>query len=138
MDSKQKAEELFSVLVKIKSRLSEIPFEYSQVEVGTLLYLMFTKDGISISELRDALEVSMPRSVSIVNTLESKKMITKVTDENDKRKTIIYITKKGKEEILNKKELAIEHMSKIIERVDEKDVDEYIRLAKKLNNIIQE
>ena len=61
-----------------------------------------------------------------------------MNDKDDKRKTIIYITPTGKELVLKKKEEAINKMEKIIERLDEEDIEEYIKLAEKIGNIIKE
>lgn len=82
--------------------------------------------------------MSLPRIASVINSLESKKLIEKMNDREDKRKTIIYITPTGKEMILKKKEETINKMEKIIEKLDEEDIEEYIKLAEKIGNIIKE
>lgn len=138
MDARAKAEEFFETIVQKKKTLIEIPLNCSQGETGTLLYLTFVKDGISSSELADILEVSLPRVASVLNSLETKNFIEKNIDKKDKRKTIIHITETGKELVLCKKEEAINKITKIIERLDEKDINEYIRLSKKIGKIIQE
>ena len=95
MDARAKAEEFFEIIAQRKKNLIEIPLNCSQGETGTLLYLMFIKDGISSSELAEVLRVSLPRIASVVNSLESKKLIEKTIDSEDKRKTVIRITKRG-------------------------------------------
>lgn len=80
----------------------------------------------------------MPRVASLLNTLEPKKLVEKLTDKEDKRKTIVNITSVGKELILNKKEETINRITKIIEKLDEEDINEYIRLAKKIGKIMEE
>lgn len=102
------------------------------------MYLTFVKDGITPSELAEILGVSMPRVVSLVNSLESKKLIEKLTDKEDKRKTIVNITRVGKELVLDKKEEAINKITRVIEKLDEEDVNQYIRLAKKIGKIMEE
>ena len=96
------------------------------------------KNRITPSELAEILDVSLPRVVSLLNSLESKKLIEKKTDSQDKRKTIINITKVGKELVLSKKEEAISKIARIIEKLDEEDINEYIRLAKKIGRIMEE
>lgn len=59
-----------------------------------------------------------------------------MTDKEDKRKTIINITEQGRNLVLAKKEEAIEKIAKIVEELDEKDINEYIRLAKKISIIM--
>lgn len=106
--------------------------------MGTLLYLTFVKNEITPSKIAENLNVSMPRVISVLNSLESKKLINRKLDKDDKRKTIINITDIGKEIVLNKKEEAINKIVKIIEKLDEQDINEYIRLSKKIGKIMEE
>ena len=138
MDAREKAEEFFEAIAQRKKTLIEIPLNCSQGETGTLLHLTFVKNGISSSELAEVLKVSLPRVASVVNSLESKKLIEKMVDSEDKRKTVIYITKDGKELVLAKKEEAINKITKIIEKLNEEDINEYIRLSKKIGKIVEE
>lgn len=138
MDARAKAEEFFETIVKRKKSLIEIPLNCSQGETGALLYLALVQNGITPSELSEILDVSLPRIASVLNSLEAKKLISKMTDSEDKRKTIVNITKVGKELVLNKKEEAINKLTKIIEKLDEDDINEYIRLAKKIGKIMEE
>lgn len=138
MDAKVKAEEFFETIVKRKKSLIEIPRNCSQGETGALLYLTFVKDGITSSELAEVLNVSLPRVVSLINSLEAKNLVEKLTDKEDKRKTIVNITDIGKELVLIKKEEAINKITKVIEKLDEEDINQYIRLAKKIGKIMEE
>lgn len=138
MNNREKAEELFDVILKTGKSLTQIPMDCSQGETGTLLYLTFKKDGITATELSEILKVSLPRIVSLLNNLESKQLIKKIIDDNDKRKTIIYITETGKQLILEKKEKAICKMAQIIEKLDDKEISQYIHLVKKIGSIIIE
>lgn len=138
MNSKAKAEEFFELIAKRRKNLIEIPLNCSQGETGTLLYLTFVKNGISSSELAENLNVSLPRITSVLNSLELKKLIQKSISNEDKRKTIVNITMIGKEIVLSKKQEAIEKITKIIEKLDEDDINQYIRLTKKIGNIMEE
>lgn len=138
MEAKTKAEEFFETIITRKKSLVEIPRNCSQGETGALLYLTFVKDGITSSELAEILNVSLPRVASLLNTLEAKKLVEKLTDKEDKRKTIVNITAVGKELVLSKKEEAINRITKVIEKLDEEDINEYIRLAKKIGKIMEE
>lgn len=138
MDARAKAEEFFETIIKRKKSLIEIPRNCSQGETGALLYLTFVKDGITSSELAEILNVSLPRIVSLINSLENKKLVNKLVDKDDKRKTVIYITQDGKKLVLEKKEEAILKLTKVIEKLDEEDINQYIRLAKKISSIMDE
>lgn len=138
MDCKAKAEEFFETIVRRRKTLAKIPLNCSQGETGTLLYLTFIQDGVSSSELAENLDVSLPRIASILNSLESKKLIEKMIDSVDKRKTIIHITEVGKELVLSKKNEAINKITKIMEKLDEEDVNQYIRISKKIEKVMGE
>lgn len=138
MNARKKAEEFFETVIKRRKSLIEIPRNCSQGETGALLYLTFEKDGITATELAEILNVSLPRVVSLINSLENKKLVKKLTDKEDKRKTVIYITPAGKNMVLEKKKEAISKLTKIIEKLDEEDINNYIQLAKKINLIMNE
>lgn len=136
MNCKAKAEEFFEIIAKRKKTLIEIPLNCSQGETGTLLYLTFVKNGISQSELAESLDVSLPRITSILNSLESKQLVEKQTDSEDKRKTIINITEIGKRIVLSKRQEAIDKISKIVEELDEEEINQYIKVTKKIGQIM--
>ena len=138
MDARAKAEEFFETIIKRKKSLIEIPRNCSQGETGALLYLTFVRDGVTSSELAETLNVSLPRIASLLNSLESKNLVRKLTDKEDKRKTIVNITAVGKELVLEKKEESINKLTRVIEKLDEEDINQYIRLAKKIGKIMDE
>lgn len=136
MDSQKKTEEFFNTIIKRRKTLIQIPFNYSQGEIGVLLYLTFEQDGIIASELSEILQVTSPRMVSILHSLEKKKLITKVSDSEDRRRTIIYVTDIGKKLVLDKKKEATDKVMKILEHLKEEEIDEYLRIVKKIGTII--
>lgn len=138
MDARAKAEEFFETIIKRKKSLIEIPRNCSQGETGALLYLTFVKNGITSSELAEILNVSLPRVASLLNSLASKKLVKKLTDKEDKRKTIVNITEVGRNLVLTKKEESIEKLTRVIEKLDEEDINQYIKLAQKIGKIMDE
>ena len=139
MNSREKAEEFLNLMFeKNKKCLVEKTKDLSQGEKGCLFYLTFVENNISASKLSEVLNVSMPRIVSLINTLETKGLIIKNCDQNDKRKTIITITDFGKKIVLDKKEEVISKLSNIIDALGENEFNEYIRLTKKINSIIED
>lgn len=138
MNCREKAEEFFDMIVKRKKTLVEIPLNCSQGETGAMLYLTFVKNGISSSELAENLNVSLPRITSVLNSLETKKWVEKNVNIEDKRKTIVNITAIGRMMVLSKKQEAIEKIEKIIDKLDEEDINQYIRLSKKIGKIMEE
>lgn len=138
MNAKMKAEEFFWMMLNCRKSLTEIPQNCSQGETGVLVYLAFMQDRITPSELSEKLNVSLPRIASVLNSLEFKELIIKEIDNEDKRKTIVAITQNGKEFVSNKKDEAINNLTLVLERLDEEEINEYIRITKKIVNIFEE
>lgn len=135
MNYNKKAEEIFETLTKRKKYIGELSSNISQGESGVLLYLLNINSNVSQSELSEKLEVTMPRIVAVINTLQKKELIEKNVDSTDKRKSIISITNKGKDNIIKKKEDAIKFIENVIKELDEQEIEQYIAISKKIERI---
>lgn len=135
MNYNKKAEEIFETLTKRKKYIGELSSNISQGESGVLLYLLNAKSNVSQSELSENLGVTMPRIVAVINTLQNKELIEKNLDSNDKRKSIISITNKGKDNIIKKKKDAIKFIENVIKELDEQEIEQYIAISKKIEQI---
>lgn len=134
MNYNEKAEEIFNSLTKRKKISDKMPSNISQGESGVLLYLL-NNDSVSQSELSEKLNITMPRVAAIINTLQDKMLVIKKTDLNDKRKTIITITEKGKKDILQKRKRAIIFIESIIKELTDEEIMQYISINKKIEEI---
>jgi len=137
-NAREKAEEFFNIMAINKKRMIDIPIYFSQGEPSTLRFLASNVNGTSISQISKAINVSMPRAMSLMNSLEAKGLVVKTNNNIDKRKTIVYISKLGKEVLESRKNEAINYITKIVEKLDEKDIENYIRIGKKISAIIDE
>lgn len=135
MNYNKKAEEIFETLTKRKKYIGELSSNISQGESGVLLYLLNSNSNVSQSELSENLGVTMPRIVVLINTLQKKELIEKNLDSNDKRKSIISITNKGKDNIIKKKKEAIKFIENVIKELDEQEIEQYIDISKKIERI---
>lgn len=135
MNYNKKAEEIFETLTKRKKYIGELSSNISQGESGVLLYLLNAKSNVSQSELSENLGVTMPRIVAVINTLQKKELIEKNVDSTDKRKSIISITNKGKDNIIKKKKDAIKFIENVIKELDEQEIEQYIAISKKIERI---
>ena len=135
MNYNEKAEEIFETVTKRKKYIDKVPSNISQGESGVLLYLLNSNNNVSQSDLSEKLDVSIARIVAIINTLQKKELIEKKIDANDKRKTIISITEAGKEIITQRKKQAIQFIDNVIKELDEKEIEQYIAINKKIEEI---
>lgn len=136
MKANKAAEEFFWMIVKCRKNLTEIPQNCSQGENGVLVYLSFS-DKASPTELSENLNLSLPRIASILNSLENKKLVIKNIDGDDKRKSIVEITVEGRKLVDNKRNEAIENITKVFENLNEEERKEYIRLTSKVLSTIE-
>lgn len=136
MNYNKKAEEIFETLTKRKKYIGELSSNISQGESGVLLYLLNSNSNVSQSELSENLGVTMPRIVAVINTLQKKELIEKNVDSTDKRKSIISITNKGKDNIIKKKKDAIKFIENVIKELDEQEIEQYIAISKKIEKIL--
>lgn len=134
MNYNEKAEEIFNSLTNRKKFVDKMSSNISQGESGVLLYLL-NNDSVSQSELSEKLNITMPRVAAIINTLQDKMLVIKKTDPNDKRKTIITITEKGKKDILQKRKNAIIFIESIIKELTDEEIMQYISINKKIEEI---
>ena len=135
---REKAQELFKIMSQTTKTLSKIPLSCSQGEIRILLYLSLKENGSTASKVSKELGMSLTRITAVFNSLEEKKLIKKNIDENDKRKTIISITKEGKRVIEEKQEEAITNMVTILEKLSEEEVNQYLNIVRKIQRIITE
>jgi len=74
-------------------RTLEIPFEVSWFP---LFYLLNRKDCISVTEIAKELKITHSAVSQLVTTIEKKKLITFIQDENDKRRRLISFSDEGR------------------------------------------
>ncbi len=137
MNYEEMAELLFKQLkANTTYSLTEILNEFNRGEVGVLSYLAFDKDKVSAGELSDKLNVTTARIASILNSLENKGLIKRKEDKQDKRKTLVTITSKGKKLALKTKEEIINKIIKVIKEVGSDEIKEYARISFKIRNAL--
>lgn len=138
MNTKEIAEILFEQLKPTTSTsLTEALNEFSRGEVGVLSYLAFDKKEATAGELSEKLNVTTARIASILNSLENKNYIKRTSDKTDKRKTLVTITKNGKQLAITTKQEIINKITKVIEEVGYNEVKEYVRLATKIRQALE-
>lgn len=89
------------------------------------------------TKLAEYTDFTPARLSAIIKSLESKGYIVRQQDELDKRCTIIEITEKGDAHSKELKESVIRNSLEIIEKLGEKDSVEFLRLMKKLFDIME-
>lgn len=63
-----------------------------------VLRLLAKREGISQRELSEIIHISAPRATKVLQSLEKSGMIARRVDESDQRRTLVFLTPKGREE----------------------------------------
>ncbi len=104
-----------------------------------LLAILFDLGGISTpSKLIENLDFTAARLSAITKSLEGKRFIKKVQNENDKRSTIITITDEGSAYYDRLRQEILQNALNIIEQLGENDVREFLRIMRKLMTIVDD
>lgn len=63
---------------------------------GRILYVLWSRDGISLRELADKTGLAPTTLTSMVDRMENAGLVCRVPDKNDRRKTLLTLTAKAK------------------------------------------
>lgn len=135
-----------NIAKKIIDKINKVnPFDFlnlidknGQGMNSILSYLKTKKENVTAGELAIQLNVSTARIAVLLKKLEKCNMIVKKISPLDARVTIVEITEIGKNHIEEETNKSISIMQKILKKVDPKEIEEFIRLATKIKNSIQE
>lgn len=63
---------------------------------GRILYVLWSRDGISLRELADKTGLAPTTLTSMVDRMENAGLVCRMPDKNDRRKTLLALTAKAK------------------------------------------
>jgi DNA-binding MarR family transcriptional regulator len=106
--------------------------ENMQGEALAMLYVLEQKDIVLPSEMSNEMNISSARVAAMLNSLESKELITRQIDKTDRRKILVSLTQKGIELALKHRQQVENHTAQILELLGEHDASELIRITEKL------
>ena len=112
--------------------------EIARGELAVLLYLIDEKNGACALDISQYFEINTSRVAAILNSLSKKKFIERKSDMHDKRKIHVYITDLGNEYAIKHRNQITNHMAMVLERLGEKDATEYLRIMKRVTQIMSE
>ncbi len=89
-------------------------------------------------ELIKYTECTAARLTAISKSLENKGFVKRIQNSEDKRSTIIEMTSEGITKFMHLQKEAIESIFNLIEKLGERDAEEFIRLVQRLSEISSE
>ena len=130
-DEENLGEELYSLLAELLNRRMNRTVQDSiRGEYGTLHYLTYKKNKATPGELTKHLHVVPGRMTDILSSLEYKGLIERKKRAQDKRKTEVWITKKGRLEAQKKREAIRKEYAGMFKILGKDDINELLRLLR--------
>ncbi len=113
---------------------------YFRGEEAILLFLFekLKEKTITPSDISEKLEISTARVAVSLNSLQTKKLITRNIDLFDRRKINIRLTKLGQEQATHLKTTHLNKLNNILMKLGQKDTQELLRIIRKFIKIMKE
>lgn len=128
MNYKQTAEELIDKLSLILSPAYRLKVDgVTKGEVFILNYLIASKGPVFPKQISDIMGISSARVSVVLNNLEQKGEIKRISDNLDKRRTVIAITEKGKEKAIRRRGETVKMLASVLEIMGENESKELHR-----------
>ncbi len=136
MDYRKLAEEFLQNAYRLsrKNMHKEIN-ESMHGEIFTIQYIASQEGPVQPSEISKMTRVSSARTAATLNSLESKGLITRRVDCKDRRKVLVELTQKGKEEAKKHFQMTLKKTAKVLSELGEHDATEYVRIMGRLSEI---
>lgn len=139
---KTNAEQISQMMQKIHKlkHLKKMPGELPRSEFMILKTIqgMSAEEEVTISSLSEHLEITKPAVSQIINSLEDKGFVERITTKIDRRLVYVRLTENGQAFLEKNYRAFIAGMNMVFARMGEKDTGELLRLITKLYEIIAE
>ncbi len=107
--------------------------------VGFVLsYLYYNGDKVIPSKLGKIMNITTPRVTAILNKLEAKGLIARTISPEDRRNVFITLSDQGRKIVEEKKAQQQQTVQTLVDRLDEKNVEAFLRVFKTLDGVIDE
>ncbi len=104
--------------------------ELTQGENCVLVYLDSLSEDATAVEIADQVALTRPRITQIVSDLESRGLVVRTKDTEDRRKVNIRITDEGRRLVREQREQALDGFNSFLEELGD-DSDAFIRILHK-------
>lgn len=109
--------------------------ELSKGEIFLLGYLHSSGGSAGSHTLSEVMGTSSARIAAAVKSMESKGWVYRKSDQDDQRKTIVYVTSEGEGHVLEYRQHARQALKEMLEELGEVDTAEYLRITRRINEI---
>jgi DNA-binding MarR family transcriptional regulator len=107
------------------------------MSVGFALLMIDTEEGIPATKIAPMMGLEVRSLTRILKSLENKKLITRVSDKNDKRSVRICLTKKGKEKRELAKETVLKFNEAVRDEISESKLSTFFEVIQQINKLVE-
>ncbi len=133
MDFEATAIELLRIQAKLnRLKASQQMDEFTQGEIFALSYIYEVGKSAYPKDISNAMAVSSARVAVLLNHMEEKGWIRRVSDESDNRKTVVSMTDIGEEVYLLKRREVLDSVIDVLKDLGEEDAKNLLRIRKKM------
>ena len=94
-------------------------------EQGKILFVLWQKDKITQKELATEIGLAKNTITVMLEKMEKNNLIKRITDENDKRKTLVILTEYAKSLKKCSDKISDEMLKKVYKGFSEEEIDKY-------------
>ena len=121
---------LITKLKQLQSRtlaqcISEQGIDAFSGEQGKILFVLWQKDKITQKELATEIGLAKNTITVMLEKMEKNNLIRRITDENDKRKSLVILTDYAKSLKKSFDEISDEMLRKVYKGFSEEEIDKY-------------
>ncbi|MEG1633905.1 MAG: transcriptional regulator [Oscillospiraceae bacterium] len=128
MDYRELAMSLFSSRFFSAHRAHYQPISESSKGENFVLQLLCEREVVLSSEIASSMHITTARVASLLNQLQKKGYIQRQTDESDRRRVIVKITKEGRARAESQLKLILDRAEELLSDLGEQDATEFIRI----------
>ena len=111
-------------------------YEAMHGEAFVLRYIMLQEGDVLPGEIGGEMGVSSARIATALNSLESKGLITRQIDLNDRRRILVRITPEGRAFAEEQEQAVVEGTAKMLALLGEHDAKEHVRIMGRMAEIM--
>lgn len=134
MDKEMFFEKFIEILQRIMNNPTHDQLNNSSKGENALMIYIYEHENVSPGQLIEVLKVGSGRVANALKNLEKKDYIIRKSDSSDHRKTIIFLTEKGKDVVIKCKEEGKKNIFSIYDALGEDDSEQLLRIVEKLIN----
>lgn len=133
------ADELFRIMDPEKHRPPHQEMSMMmQGELAVMRLLDAAQGCLLAGDVSRKLNMTTSRIAAVLGSLEKKGLILRAADPADKRRVAVQITDEGRALNRRKREEVLSHMQQMLRRLGEQDAREYVRLTRRVFELMHE